>query len=182
VVLEENGLITVTGGKLTTFRRMARDTVSMARSVWSELPLPAEENRVFAPLPEDVAGTPALDNRARRRLLGRYGADTAAVLAAAAPGELEVIPGTDTCWAELRWAARQEAVVHLEDLMLRRVRLGLVLPEGGVPILGRVRSIVQPELGWDDARWDLEAERYARVWRTSYSLPASAGQECAAGS
>ena len=175
VVLEENGLITVVGGKLTTFRRMALDTLSQARIVWPELPVPGDQERVFAPLPVDISYTPTLDNRARRRLLGRYGADTAAVIAAAAPGEWDVIPGTDACWVELRWAARQEAVEHLEDLLLRRVRIGLVLPEGGLPLLERVRSIVQPELGWDDARWDAEVERYARVWRSSYSLPTSTG-------
>ena len=41
------------------------------------------------------------------------------------------IPGTETLWAELRWAARAEAVVHLEDLLLRRTRLGLLLRGGG---------------------------------------------------
>ena len=49
------------------------------------------------------------------------------LMAAAEPGELETIPGTRTLWTELRWAAQQEAVVHLEDLMLRRTRIALLL-------------------------------------------------------
>lgn len=173
VVLEENGLVTITGGKLTTFRRMALDTLTQARSVWPELPVPGEQERVFAAPPADLPPTPALDSTARRRLVGRYGTNVAGVIAAAAPGELDLIPGTDSRWVELRWAARQEAVVHLDDLLLRRVRLGLVLPEGGQPILERVRSIVQPELGWDEARWSSEAGHYGRVWKDYYRAPIS---------
>lgn len=175
VVLEEGGLVTVTGGKLTTFRRMALETLHQARTVWPELPVPGETDRVFGPLPDELPSTPGLDESARRRMLGRYGADACQVVAAATPGELEAIPGTESRWVELRWAARQEGVVHLDDLLLRRVRLGLLLPGGGRALLGRVRSIVQPELGWDDATWGAEAERYTRIWADYYSPPVSKG-------
>jgi len=87
------------------------------------------------------------------------------------PGELEFIPGTQAVWAELRWAAYAEGVVHLEDLLLRRVRLGLVLPNGGKAHLPRIRAICQGELGWDDARWKQEEEDYLELVRTHYSLP-----------
>jgi glycerol-3-phosphate dehydrogenase len=93
-------------------------------------------------------------------------------VAAARPGELAAIPGTRTRWVELRWAARAEGVVHLDDLLLRRVRLGLLLPEGAREVLPEIRRICQAELGWDDARWEAESERYAETWRACYSLPA----------
>jgi glycerol-3-phosphate dehydrogenase len=171
VVLEENRLVTVTGGKLTTFRRMALDTLGAARCVWPELPLPGEGARVFEPLLDELPPTPGLDSAARRRLLGRHGVDAAEVIAAAGPGELELIPGTESHWAELRWAARDEGVVHLDDLLLRRVRLGLLLPRGGVPLLERVLSVVQSDLGWDDGRWESEAAAYEALWRRAYSTP-----------
>jgi glycerol-3-phosphate dehydrogenase len=120
----------------------------------------------------DVAlGEEGLTPAQRRRLLGRYGADAPTLVAAAQPGELVPIPGTAALWAELRWAARDEGVVHLDDLLLRRVRLGLLLPEGGGLIMGRIRAICQPELGWDDARWEAEEAVYRALWRASYSLP-----------
>jgi len=72
-------------------------------------------------------------------------------------------------WAELRWAGRNEAVVHLEDLLLRRVRLGLLLPQGGLTIIEKIRLIVQPELRWTDRRWDEEIEAYSALWRSTYS-------------
>jgi glycerol-3-phosphate dehydrogenase len=179
VVLEENGLITITGGKLTTFRPMALDALQAARRLWPGMPsavphitrdgVPNGQVRMFDVVPSVLPGAEALDSAARIRLLGRHAADAAALVAAAQPGELELIPGSDSRWAELRWAARDEGVVHLDDLLLRRVRLGLLLPEGGASVLERVRSIVQPELGWDDARWESEASAYAALWKRAYA-------------
>jgi glycerol-3-phosphate dehydrogenase len=62
-------------------------------------------------------------------------------------------------------------VVHLDDLLLRRVRLGLTLPQGGLALLDRVRAVTQRELGWDDKRWVQEVERYQELWRSGYSPP-----------
>ncbi len=171
VVLEENGLITITGGKLTTFRPMAVDALRAAMAFLPQMRSADGVRSMFDPVPADLPGTQSLDATARRRLLGRHGSDATALVAAARPGELEAIPGTDSLWAELRWAARNEGVVHLDDLLLRRVRLGLLLPKGGIPMLERVRAIVQPELGWDDTRWLAEADAYAALWAQAYSLP-----------
>ncbi|HET9981499.1 MAG TPA: hypothetical protein VFQ32_13705, partial [Ktedonobacterales bacterium] len=55
--------------------------------------------------------------------------------------------------------------------LLRRVRLGLLLPEGGAARLAAIRAICQPELGWDDARWQVEEARYLALWRASYRVP-----------
>ena len=82
--------------------------------------------------------------------------------------ELTSIPGTIYLWAELRQAARQEAVIHLDDLLLRRVRLGLLAPNGGMDLMEHIRAIVQPELGWDDARWQAEEDSYRQLWVKSY--------------
>jgi glycerol-3-phosphate dehydrogenase len=172
VVWQENGLLTVTGGKLTTFRVIALDAL---RAVLPRLPeLPEMDDRVPVLNPVDMALP--LENRpdeeVRRRLLGRYGANAPALVDAAQPGELETVPCTQTLWAELRWAARAEGVVHLDDLMLRRVRLGHVLPGAGADLLPRIRAICQPELGWDHARWEAEEAAYLDLWRCCYSLPA----------
>lgn len=170
VVWEENGLLTVTGGKLTTFRLIARDALRAIRSRFPALPPFDELSPVLDPVDETLE-VPGLDARTRRRLLGRYGAEAPALLAAAGEGELETIPGTDFLWAEVRWAARAEGVVHLDDLLLRRVRVGLLLPRGGEALLPRVRAICQEELGWSDAHWEEEETAYRALWQTCYSLP-----------
>ena len=104
----------------------------------------------------------------RLRLLGRYGPKSTETLMAASPSERESVPGTPYLWAELRQAACCEGVVHLEDLLLRRVRLGLLLPNGGSDLMDRIRSTVQIELGWDDDRWEAEVAAYTQLWQAAY--------------
>jgi hypothetical protein len=67
-----------------------------------------------------------------------------------------------------------ERVQHLDDLLLRRVRLGLLLPEGGAAHLPAIRALCQPELGWDDARWHEEEARYRTLWQACYRVPEEA--------
>jgi glycerol-3-phosphate dehydrogenase len=171
VVWQENGLLTVTGGKLTTFRRIALDALKAVAERFPGLPKLDARMPVLNQVDVTLRGQNRLDETQRRRLLGRYGADAPALVAAAQAGELAPVPGTQTLWAELRWAARAENVVHLDDLLLRRVRLGLLLPQGGEAILPRVRAICQAELGWDDGRWEAEQAAYLTLWRCCYSLP-----------
>lgn len=169
VVWNESGLLTVTGGKLTTFRLIAQDALrALGRTVGGVASGAARP--LFRP-PGAVEPLAALPTPVRDRLLARYGPDAASVAVASPPEELVVIPGTHTLWAELRWAARAEAVNHLDDLLLRRVRLGLLLPTGGLRWAQRIRAICQPELGWDDARWTREEAAYRELWRTAYAPP-----------
>jgi glycerol-3-phosphate dehydrogenase len=171
VIWEENGLLTVTGGKLTTFRRIALDALEAVRRRLPRTPEPDRKTPVLDPVDVTLPGATQLDITQQRRLLGRYAAAAAGLVAAAQPGELEAVPGTQVLWAELRWAARTEAVVHLDDLLLRRARLGLLTPAGGEALLSRIRVICQAELGWDDARWAAEQAAYLALIRDCYSLP-----------
>ncbi len=169
VLWQENGLLTVTGGKLTTFRATALTVLRAVRGRLPAAPSSARRLPVLNPVCDDLPGL--LDNETGLRLLGRYGAAAKELVAAASPDELEAIPGTKMLWAELRWAAHAEGVVHLDDLLLRRVRIGLILPKGGESLLPSIRSICQPELGWDNERWEAESAAYLSLWRKGYSLP-----------
>jgi glycerol-3-phosphate dehydrogenase len=138
----EQGLLTVTGGKLTTFRMIALDALRQAAPLlpgWSDSlqPLP-----IFDVSPE--LRCKRLSRTQKTRLTGRYGAQAQALVDCAQEGELETIPGTETLWVQLRWAARMEAVAHLDDLLLRRTRLGLLLRCGGSDVIARVRAMCQP--------------------------------------
>jgi glycerol-3-phosphate dehydrogenase len=166
----EQGLLTVTGGKLTTFRLIALDALEHVLHLFPQTKVADPKAPVFLPstaMPQHLG----LRTQQRQRLQGHYGALAAAVLAAAQPGELDTIPGTETLWVELRWAARHEQVAHLQDLMLRRTRLGLLLRGGGAALLPRIRTICQAELGWGDAQWDAEQTDYLAVWQRHYSPP-----------
>lgn len=167
----EEGLLTVTGGKLTTFRLIAHDALKTLRERFPDWPPLDDKIPALTPAPPDLLADAPLDSHLRRRLCGRYGALAADLVAAAQEGELEPIPGTRYIWAEMRWAARAEGVQHLEDLLLRRLRLGLLLPEGGRAHLPRIRAICQAELGWSDGRWQDEEAAYLALWQHGYSLP-----------
>lgn len=170
VVWDDKGLVTVTGGKLTTFRLIALDVLKAARHYLPGLDASDSRAPVFREI-GTVPGAAAVPGETLLRLKGRYGLHTARFLAEAGAGELQPIPDVDTLWAELRWGARREQVQHLDDLLLRRTRLGLLLAEGGAVHLPRIRTICQPELGWSDARWQEEEARYRELWQAHYGLP-----------
>jgi glycerol-3-phosphate dehydrogenase len=170
----ENGLLTVTGGKLTTFRVIAMDALKLAATLLPELRDKLTPQPLFgADAARPLRYARALPAGQAARLQGRYGPLAQQLVDVAQPGELEVIPGTQTIWAQLRWAARCESVCKLEDLLLRRTRIGIQLRGGGIDILPRIRAICQPELGWSDQRWDAERASYLALWHVHYSLPTS---------
>jgi glycerol-3-phosphate dehydrogenase len=168
-VWDDAGLVTVTGGKLTTFRLIALDVLKVAAHYFPKIDAHDTRAPVFRATGTVDTVLAAAD---LPRLEGRFGFHTAQFLAEAGADELAAVPQVETLWAELRWAARYEQVEHLDDLLLRRTRLGLLLPEGGLPLLPRVRRLCQDELGWDDARWTQETERYRELWQQHYGLPA----------
>jgi glycerol-3-phosphate dehydrogenase len=51
------------------------------------------------------------------------------------------------------------------------VRLGLLLPRGGMDFVNRIRAMAQNELGWDDARWEREEKMYVELWARCYAMP-----------
>ncbi|GAB4157002.1 MAG: glycerol-3-phosphate dehydrogenase/oxidase [Candidatus Promineifilaceae bacterium] len=171
VLWREAGLLTVAGGKLTTFRVMAHDALNRVRRELPGKPTFRERDRVLDEPADPGSLADMLQPGMKVRLGGRYGRDLPALLAAAAPAELTFIADSISLWAELRWAARAEGVVHLDDLLLRRVRLGLLLPRGGLDQMAQIRAIVQPELGWDDTRWQQEEAAYRQLWQQRYYLP-----------
>ena len=83
VIWEEDGLLTITGGKLTTFRPMALDALDAARRLWPAMPAPDVHARMLDPVPSVLPGTERLDSAARIRLVGRHADDAAALVSAA---------------------------------------------------------------------------------------------------
>jgi glycerol-3-phosphate dehydrogenase len=124
-VLENDGILTVVGGKLTTARRMAQDAVDRLAArpgvqagacVTRRLPLVGAERTSSAASAELPAS-----------LVRRYGAEAARVAALGADGDLaQIAPGVPVCAAELRFALAHELALTVDDLLDRRTRLGLV--------------------------------------------------------
>ena len=168
LLLEEAGLITITGGKLTTFRPMALSALRTAARHFPKGTLRFSRAPIFAPVSLPLASN--LNESAKARLAGRYGARAQALIDESGPDELETIAPSQTLWAELRYAAQHEQVMRLDDLLLRRTRIGLTLADGGAQLFGRIREVCSV-LGWSDARWQLEETSYRALWQAHYGVP-----------
>jgi glycerol-3-phosphate dehydrogenase len=171
------GMVSVAGGKYTTYRVMARDAVDAAvEDLGRHIP-PCVTDRISL-LGAD--GYPALANQLDslgsdlrlprwrvEHLLGRYGAMIDELLAPAAddPTLLEPVPGAGLyLMAEVRYAATHEAALHLDDVLARRTRISISTADRGVAAARPVAALLGDVLGWDDAMREREVAAYvARV-------------------
>lgn len=178
MVWTDGRLISVSGGKLTTFRLIALDVLKAARQ-WLPDTGPADESAPVFTRHASSKNASALSPEICRRLKGFYGADYDRLIEFSSPEDLAVIPGTEMTWAEVTWCAVHEAVVHLDDLLLRRTRFGLLVPKGGLSHEERLKASLQPLLGWTDDHWFDEVRRYRLIWERYYWLPSPEAEQLA---
>ncbi len=160
-----HGMVTVTGGKLTTYRKMAQDTVDAAVRVLGGSP--QRRPCVTKSLALVGATTRARDpvSLAQRfgRLLTRYGTESAAVLAVAdgQPDLLEpAVPGLPYTGAELVYAAREEMALTLDDVLARRTRAGIQQAHATMAAAPALARLLAPEMGWDEREAAGQAARF----------------------
>ena len=174
VVSPAPGLVLIAGGKLTTYRVMARDAVDLAVRGWPEV-APSHTERV------PLLGADGFLTRTNQRvslsrrsglevgridhLLGRYGGlvDEILALVAARP-ELGVpLPGAeDYLSAEIVYAVTHEGARHLDDVLARRTRISIETFDRGTVAVTAAADLMATELGWDRARRDDEVDHYLR--------------------
>lgn len=167
-IWSSHGLVNVSGGKLTTFRLIALDALAAGSEHLPEHTRQDPGGPVFdapAKLPEN------LPEPVRQRLIARFGSEAGEALAEAEPGDMACIGPSPVLWLEVRRAARHEAVEQLDDLLLRRTRLGLLLPDGAAGYLQQIVAMVAQEKGWSSERRQQEVQAWRRRYRNSYSLP-----------
>jgi glycerol-3-phosphate dehydrogenase len=173
-----SGVVTVTGGKLTTYRKMAEDTVDAAvsvlgggrrRCVTKNLRLrgaPAGQGSKRADrsaFTEEAVAADAVSSAATH-LAGRYGTETPSVLALAdaRPELLEpLVPGLPYLAVEAVYAVRAEMACTLADVLDRRTRSSLRDARAAAAAAPAVAALVAPELGWDAARIASESASYS---------------------
>jgi len=178
VVHSSSGVVTVTGGKLTTYREMAADAIDhlvaevltddavrsriSRRSRTKKLALRGADG--YSAMLARASNPPAgLDADAVTHLANRYGgeADTLVAMIADDPGLAEpLVPGLPYLTAEAVYAVRHEMATTVDDVLSRRTRARLLLRDASAAAADRVANIMGDELGWDAARRTAEAAAY----------------------
>jgi glycerol-3-phosphate dehydrogenase len=167
-----SGMITITGGKLTTWRRMAKLAVDrMVEREARDAPCRTAEIPLGqAVAVEELASVEGVSEAARTALAARYGYGAHEVLALV--GEREelaqpIVEGLPDLMAEVALAARREQALSVGDVLLRRTRLGLIAARELVgagpdraPAVGRVAALLGRELDWSAERIAVETERF----------------------
>jgi glycerol-3-phosphate dehydrogenase len=157
LVVSSSGLITITGGKWTTYRRMGEDAVDHAARVGS---LPAQESGTRTLRLHGWTETPEAEP------LNVYGADAAALrdLFGEQDGWGDSLhPRLPYCVGEVVWAARHEQARTVEDVLSRRTRALLLDARASVEAAPRVAELLAAELGFDESWQERQVQEYRAV-------------------
>lgn len=158
-----SGLLTITGGKLTTYRRMAKDVVDRvvdrdgkrARCRTDEIQLGCARpyDAVVAEVAEAAAAVGMADADVAGMLVRQHGEAAASVLALAIDTGLTapLSPAAPHLSAEVVYAARHEGAATLEDVFARRTRLALRARDAALPAAAGAAALLARELGRDEA-------------------------------
>jgi glycerol-3-phosphate dehydrogenase len=165
-----SGMLTITGGKLTTWRRMAKQTVDrLVEREGRAAPCHTDEIPLGMPArTEDLEAPAGIGADATEQLAFRYGHAARKVLAIARENPKlgrPIVPGRPDLLAEVALAARAEQARSVADVLLRRTRLGiLAAPElRSAKAVRPVADVLGAELGWSRRRRSHEAEAWLEV-------------------
>ena len=163
----DSGVVTITGGKLTTYREMAADTIDevlaevLKTDRFARLRLRSKTKHLkihgangYEELMASADSLSPLSGDAVRRLANRYGSDATTVLAIAEsdPSMAELlVPGLPYLRAEAIFAVRYEMATTVDDILSRRTRARLELRDASADVALAVAALLAPELGWDEA-------------------------------
>ncbi len=169
--ISKSGLVTITGGKWTTYRKMAEDTIDQAATLaeLEERPSSTRELHIhgyhrhadeFGPLQDYGSDAPALQNLMRER-----------------PALREPLhPKHPVVAAQVVWAVRHEMARTVEDVLARRTRLLLLDARASIEMAPKVAALMAAELGRDDAWQQAQVAQYRALAEGYLIAPDRAGR------
>ena len=188
-----SGEVTVTGGKLTTYREMAADTVDLVleevlgakvlervakHSRTRRLPLRGAEG--YAEVLAAATSTPGVEPAVVEHLANRYGGETRALLAMIERDPQladPLVEGLPYLRAEARYAVRYEMARSVDDILSRRTRSRLLARDASAAAAPAVAALVAADLGWDEAEQERQVKAFRALVdeeRTAAHLPETA--------
>jgi glycerol-3-phosphate dehydrogenase len=173
----DSGMVTITGGKLTTYRRMAKDTVDeVVRHVLADPPAGSNRCRTkkmrlrgaegYDSVAAASKGYPAVPPDAVEHLANRYGGEARALfgLVQSDPSLGEpLVPGLPYLRAEAVFAVRYEMAQSVDDVLSRRTRARLYGRDDAAGVARDVAELIAPELGWTSAQAQASADEFVRL-------------------
>ena len=179
VVTPVPGLVMIAGGKLTTYRVMARDAVDAAAHSLKGTVNHGVRDSITDRVP--LLGADSFETRSNQRvmlarqsglhvaridhLLGRYGGLVDDLLDLIRERRMLGVPlegAEDYLAAEVVYAVTHEGARHLDDVLTRRTRISIEVFDRGVAAAPHVAALMAGELGWDPARRQEEVDHYLR--------------------
>ena len=153
-----SGLVTLTGGKWTTYRKMGEDAV---RRVVKVTGLPARASVTRDMRLSESNGDADTDTGYRR--YGKYSRKVAGLEVPDRDPDERLVPDLPYTRREIRWICRNEMVCHLDDMMVRRLRALFLDVRASRAMAGDVAAIMQQELNWTEERKKKEMKRMEEV-------------------
>jgi glycerol-3-phosphate dehydrogenase len=185
IVQGPGGMLTIAGGKLTTFRVMAAEMVDRVVAILHQLdgrprarrpptdrePLPGGEVRDLAPL-ESAGLELGLFRETVEHIADTYGTECSAVFNLVRERRelaAQLVPGYPAIEAEVVHVARRELAQRVEDVLVRRIHPYYETGDHGLAGARRTAELLGEELGWDGRRIGEEAARYVEFVRSQIS-------------
>lgn len=155
--VSHTGLITITGGKWTTYRKMAQDTVDKAIETagWSPRPCTTQHLKIHGYLPQQNSG---IENV--------YGSDMENIQAMIADDPAlgkKIDEGWPYTYAEVVWAVRNEMARNVEDVLSRRFRVLFLDARAAIRMIPKVAAILKEELHKEDGWREEQVKEYTRL-------------------
>jgi len=158
VIWSKPGLVSVTGGKLTGYHLMSKEVLESIKTQFPDL---------LSDLKQAKFSQPAT-GYADKRLIGYFGHFATRISEMKNNQQI----GISRCqWRELEWSLAHESVVHLDDLLLRRTRLGLLLGDGIIKYREQILALCCQSLNWSQSQTEREWLRFEQIFSKYYSLP-----------
>lgn len=182
-----SGIVTITGGKLTTYREMAADTIDelvahvlgdevrrriRRRSVTKKLRLHGADG--YEELMDEAGAISSLGGEVVRHLADRYGSDARAVLAIAESDPdlaAPLVPGLPYLRAEAVFGVRHEMARTLDDVLSRRTRARLLGRDDSAASARSVAELIAGDLGWDQAEIERQITHYNQLVDEERNVP-----------
>jgi glycerol-3-phosphate dehydrogenase len=171
----KHGVVSITGGKLTTYRVMARDVIESmfgkirAAPATKARPLPGGDFDSLPDLVGRIAET-TRDAALAEHLAASFGTRWRDVWAEMASDTSRIVDELPYTFGELRYCARSEMAETIGDLLIRRTHLAFETSDHGMSVASRVAAAVAPTLGWDERATKSAVDAYEREARRIFTV------------